>query len=410
MAIDTRCLDYRPANVYKREIRLLEISTGRDINDPISARLVGVRVTPDLEFVGLCALLRENPSDASTEDVWVNGCRIPVPATIGQALRAVRALFRRDQGSLYQTQSNSSSSTTLTSSRRGAPKPPPSPTPPPPTSTPAYQQRAAANAAAANANATVTTTTTTTTSTSNSNSNGGKKTPRWLRQLLRGFRSILPDDSSSSRNGGHGGGSNAPLRVFVDCLCMDLRNEREAEQRRAVLQLAYGSAQITVGWLGEKDETSDVAIHILRALDEVYPPGFGTPEDRLEHPENYSPVMKWLEPIGAAWAEDGRVNGDPEKGPLYVAATKYLSRPFFQRGCECFFFLFGSSLPIGGGVRFGCSLAAPTWTRIHGGVNVPAQVLGSNLSPIPSRLKLTKLDRDHRRANAVEIPGLSPGR
>lgn len=298
MAIDTRCLDYRPVNVYKKEIRLLEVSTGRDINDPIVCRLVNVRVTTDLEFVGLCALLRENPSDTSTEDIWVNGCRIPVPTTIGQALRAVRALFRRDQGSLYQTQSNSSSSTTLTS-RRG-----PKPSPPPPTNA----QRAAATTSS-------------------------KKTPRWLKQLLRGFRSILPDDSAPSSR-------SAPLRVFVDCLCMDPRNEREAEQRRAVLQLAYSSAQITVGWLGEKDETSDIAIHILRALDDVYPPGFGTPEDRLEHPENYSPIMKWLEPIGAAWAEDGKVNGDPEKGPLYVAATKYLSRPFFQRGCECYFPIF----------------------------------------------------------------------
>lgn len=274
MAVDTRSLDYKTVSVDKREIRLLEIQTGRDIHDPIVSRLVNVRVTEDLEFVGLAALLGDF-DHAGKETISVNGCKISVPATIGQALRHTRALFLREQGLLYHTVSNSSSTS----------------------SSPRPQTR-------------------------------HRKTPAWFRQILRGFRSISPEASASSFSRG------TPLRVFLDCICMNLCDPREGDQRRAMLALAYGSAIITVGWLGPKDETSDMAIQMLRELDAVYPPNFGHPLDKLEHPENYSPVMKWIEPVGTAWLADGDVNGDPEQGPMYIAASKFLARPFFQRTCK----------------------------------------------------------------------------
>lgn len=286
MAVDTRSLDYKPVNIYKKEIRLLEISTGRDANDPIVSRLVNVKVTDDLQFVGLCALLRDS-NDTSTEDIWVNGSNICVPSTIGHALRSIRALFLREHDSLYRAQSNSSS--TIASPERP---------PPPPTTTRAT------------------------------------KTPRWLKNLMRPFRSIMPDQDAAAASRAE------PLRVFLDCICMNARSEREAEQRRAVLTLAYASAKITVGWLGDKDETSDTAIQVFRSLDDLCPPSFGTPEDRAEHPENYSPVMKWLEPVGAAWAEEANVSGDPKKGPLFVAMTNFFERSLFKRPCEFFYDIF----------------------------------------------------------------------
>lgn len=295
MALDTRSLDYKPVNIYKKEIRLLEISTGRDANDPIVSRLVNVKVTDDLQFVGLCALLRDS-NDTSKEDVWVNGSKISVPSTIGHALRSIRALFLREQESLYRAQSNSSS--TIASLEPGG-------RPPVPRSQPGASSRP----------------------------RPPTKAPRWLRNLMRPFRSILPDDSAAGGSTSSSSRSE-PLRVFLDCICMNARDQREAEQRRAVLTLAYAAAKITVGWLGDKDETSDTAIQVFRSLDESCPQHFGTPEDRIAHPENYSPVMKWLEPMGTAWAEEASVSVDPEEGPLFVAMTNFLGRSLFQRPCE----------------------------------------------------------------------------
>lgn len=270
MALDTRSLDYKPIHLDKRELRLLEIQTGRDVNDPVISRMSNVRVTADLEFVGLCALLRDSEEN-STEDLWVNACKVSVPTNIGQALRHLRSLFLRDKTALYPA----SAANTF------------SPAPPRP------QPRA-------------------------------KKQPGWLKHLVRGFRDILPDEPGQSSR-------STPLRVWLDCLCINLRNPDEAEQRRAHLSLAYESARTTLGWLGPKDPTSDGALRVFKQLDNLFPPNFGDPQDRIDHPENYSPRMTWLAPVGPAWEEDAKVNGNPEDGPQYIAVKNFLNRPFFKR-------------------------------------------------------------------------------
>lgn len=274
MAVDTRSLDYRPVNIEKGELRLLEISAAQEYEEPIVSRLVNVKVNNDVEYVGLCALLRD-PDETSSEDIWINGCRVSVPTTLSEALRNVRTLFLRDQGSLYPTTSHSSSSAAV----------------PPPRARP-------------------------------------KKSPGWLKHLLRGFRTILPDEGGPHAR-------NVPLRVFLDSICMNGRNEREADQRRSYLTLAYGQAKITMGWLGPKDETSDTAIQILRQINEICPANYGTPEDRLHHPENYSPVMKLLEGFAHDLEADAKaVGGDAGKGAMFLAWTNLLARPFFNRTCE----------------------------------------------------------------------------
>lgn len=292
--MDTRGIEYRPVNLERREIRLLEIQNGINIHDPLVCRLATYKVHPDLEFVGLSTLWRDQ-DDNHTEPIWVNSRRVVVPATIGQALRNVRALFLADQEYLYQTASNTSQSraNSVKSSSSSSPNG---------TNGHSYHPQSKDTAVAR-----------------------PKKTPGWLKHLLRGFKSILPDDTSP------GAVRKAPLRVWVDCLCMDLKNDRETALRRSHVALAYGSAKITVGWLGLKDDTTDIAIGILRRLDSLCPTGFGDPEDRLLHPENYSPVMKWLAPIGDEWNADAKSGGAREQGAMYTAATKFLSRPFFHR-------------------------------------------------------------------------------
>lgn len=64
----TTTLQYKRINLAKRETRLLEIETGQDIDDPIRCRLVNVKITDDLEFIGLAALWG-NPDE--TEPIWI---------------------------------------------------------------------------------------------------------------------------------------------------------------------------------------------------------------------------------------------------------------------------------------------------------------------------------------------------
>lgn len=61
-------IDYKPINIAKNETRLLEIETGHSIDDPIRSRLVNVKITNDVEFIGLSALWG-NPDE--TEAIWI---------------------------------------------------------------------------------------------------------------------------------------------------------------------------------------------------------------------------------------------------------------------------------------------------------------------------------------------------
>lgn len=283
MAVDTKNLDYKPVNLAKNEIRLLEIQAAHDISDPIVARLVNVKVTEDLEFIGLSALVGDLNE---LESMWVNASKINIPVNIGEALRNVRAVFRRDQSSLYQVESNASSQTNIPplSSRppRGGPNSKP-------------QQR-------------------------------NKKTPGWLKHLLKGFQTLLPDQSNRSTR-------DNPLRVWLDCLCLDQRNIKEEQHRRKHMALAYGSAKLVVGWLGPKDDTTDLAVSNLRTMDALMPPEFGEPGDRELHPENYGPRMDFLRPLGEAWRAGNLSdpNLDPREGFFFRASQNFLMRPFFHR-------------------------------------------------------------------------------
>lgn len=299
MAVDTKNVDYKPVNLAKNEVRLLEIQAGNDINDPINARLVNVRVTEDVEFIGLSALVGDLND---IEYMWINARKVSIPANIGEALRNVRAVFRRDSSSLYQVDSNASSQTTI---------PPLSPR----------------NANNSNGNGH---------HLRNHHSNNKKqqpkpknKTPGWLKHLLRGFQTLLPDQNGSNR----GQGRETPLRVWLDCICLNQNNAKEEQHRRAHMALAYGSAKLVVGWLGPKDETTDLAVNNLRTMDALTPPEFGEPGDRETHPENYGPRMDFLRPLGEAW-RTGNLSDptkDPREGIFFKASENFLMRPFFHR-------------------------------------------------------------------------------
>ncbi|OAA82370.1 hypothetical protein LEL_01915 [Akanthomyces lecanii RCEF 1005] len=92
---------------------------------------------------------------------------------------------------------------------------------------------------------------------------------------------------------------------------------------------AYRNAALVVGWLGTKDETSDLAIEIIRAWDRCMPESFGEPGDREAHPENYAPILQWMQPV-AHLSEVPENITDPREVPSYNAIFEFLNRPFFR--------------------------------------------------------------------------------
>ncbi|KAF6818179.1 heterokaryon incompatibility protein [Colletotrichum sojae] len=81
---------YRRLDSSRREIRLLEIQAARNINDPIEARLVHVRLTEDLEFIALSSLYGDS---TETDKIFVGGQPVTLTSHLTQALKHVRAVF-----------------------------------------------------------------------------------------------------------------------------------------------------------------------------------------------------------------------------------------------------------------------------------------------------------------------------
>ncbi|KAI1338958.1 hypothetical protein F5Y15DRAFT_87907 [Xylariaceae sp. FL0016] len=150
-----------------------------------------------------------------------------------------------------------------------------------------------------------------------------KQPPRWLRHLMKSVSSILPDQKKRKPH-------EIPLRVWLDLLCINSRDVGEEAQRRSHMVMAYESAKTVVGWLGPKDDTSDLAVEIIRAWDKCMPRNFGQENDRRLHPENYAPQMSWMAPV-AHLSEVPPSIKDPADIPNYKAISTFLGRPYFQR-------------------------------------------------------------------------------
>lgn len=109
-----------------------------------------------------------------------------------------------------------------------------------------------------------------------------RRKDHWLVHALRNVFSILPDHNQRQYR-------NNTLRVWIDGLCIDQQSATENRHRRSHMAQVYRSAKMVVGWLGLKDESSDLAVDTLEELTEVMPRNWGDPEDKALHPENYAP-------------------------------------------------------------------------------------------------------------------------
>lgn len=301
---------YRPLHRAGNEVRLLELQRAatNDVNERVVCRLVheklidsssaasttsaastssvGAAASPPSDFIALSTLLGDM---TVTETVQINGSRVALPGNVVEALRFMRTVFlapspptpSSSTADFHQTQSESSSTHYQ-----------PAPAPPPASATP-------------------------------------KKTPGWLRSLFKNVRSILAEPPESGGSGSGSRGGNPPLRIWIDLLCINRRDAREEAEKRSHMAKAYRSARMVVGWLGPKDDTSDLAIDIIRQWNACMPATFGEPGDREVHPDDYAPVMQWMGPV-AHLSDIPPGITDPRDVPSYKAISGFLDRPYFR--------------------------------------------------------------------------------
>lgn len=202
-----------------------------------------------------------------SEKVQVDGKRIALPSNMGQALRHVRAVFSQSDLSSNASEGEGS----LNEGRRSR----------------------------------------------------EKKQPRWLGNILRGLGFQRPE-VDRARN------QNSTLLIWLDAICVNRGDAREQKEQHRMMSNAYRNAKAVVGWLGPKDDTSDIAVHIIRTCDRALPRDFGSPEDKQLHPENYAPRYAWMEDIKHLWDMPEGVT-DLREQQNFIALSKFLQRQYFQR-------------------------------------------------------------------------------
>ncbi|RBR11544.1 hypothetical protein FVER53590_13851 [Fusarium verticillioides] len=136
-----------------------------------------------------------------------------------------------------------------------------------------------------------------------------RKSPNWLRSLLRHF-------------GGREVDNRPKLRVWIDCICINSMDSRENSKSRVIMYHVYQRAQMVVGWVGLKIPQTDLGIQLIQAFDSAMPETWQEPGDREEHPENYSPHHEWAIPIIHLF--------DPQSDAA-IGTADFLNRNFFHR-------------------------------------------------------------------------------
>lgn len=247
-------IPYRRLDPSKREIRLLEIQSARNISDPVECRLVTVRLGDEPDYIALSSLYGEA---SETDRIFIGGRPVTITRHLVQALKHVRAVFYPTVSQRFQR-------------------------------TPAKKPHGA---------------------------------PRWLKWLL-GANGIQAKDGEYDRP--------RSLRVWLDLICVNQADDLEKSKQLTEMRSIYRSAELVVGWLGEKSENTDIAMATLGEIEDAMPPHWGDPGDREKHPEDYSPTHRWAESITHLWSEGP--NGEvPFRLPHWVGCNDFMGRQYFQR-------------------------------------------------------------------------------
>ncbi|KAH6606926.1 heterokaryon incompatibility [Trichoderma cornu-damae] len=241
---------YRRLDPSKREVRLLELQSARNLNDPIECKLVTVRLADEPEFIALSSLYGDA---ADTERIYISGQPVVITSHLSQALKNIRAVFYPTISRRFQR-------------------------------TPARRPHGA---------------------------------PRWLRQLF-GLGAQRGELEARA------------LRVWVDLVCINQRDEQERQRQTLDMRQIYKAAELVIGWLGEKTEHTDVAMLTLGEIEDAMPAPWGDPGDRDEHPEDYSPVHRWAQSITHIWSP-GPGGEIPFMMPHWIGCNDFMTRQYFQR-------------------------------------------------------------------------------
>ncbi|ETS84755.1 hypothetical protein PFICI_02780 [Pestalotiopsis fici W106-1] len=148
-----------------------------------------------------------------------------------------------------------------------------------------------------------------------------RRPPFWLRQLMKGVSSILPNPEAEK---------DVPLRVWLDVICVNQYDEVERSRQVQDMRQIYTAAQMTVGWLGMKTEHTEAGLEILIDIDRCMPPRWGDPGDREEHPENYSPKHAWFQKVDYIW-KDVEANTESQLPSCWQGSNDLMNRPYFAR-------------------------------------------------------------------------------
>ncbi|ETS73827.1 hypothetical protein PFICI_14773 [Pestalotiopsis fici W106-1] len=266
-----RSISYKRLSSRIPEIRLLEIAPTGHLERPISCRLVNVPLSEKPVFVGLSVLLGDS---TIAEIILMNHSRVHIPATLAEAIRHVRTVFNDGSGPSSRHSISSSISSTPKLSR---------------------------NLDVA--------------SVSSKESYSSRQPLRRLCDLVNSGKTNPPKPQ--------------PLRIWTDSLCINEDDSREAGDRAKLMQVAYRRARTVVGWLGLKHDSSEILVDTLKTIDRAMPDGFGSPKDKADHPENYSPHSSWMAGMMQPWLVADEVN-QLDDCPIHEAMRNFMLRPYFQ--------------------------------------------------------------------------------
>lgn len=122
------------------------------------------------------------------------------------------------------------------------------------------------------------------------------------------------------------------LHVWLDCVCINRRDDDETSHHRRTMRMAYQAAKTVVGWLGPKVDSTDVGLTVFSQIDDCMPRSWGDPGDTDLHPENYAPTHEWAKSIQNLWQNSG--DGTPPfLMPHWIGANDFMYRPYFQKQC-----------------------------------------------------------------------------
>lgn len=257
-------LNYQPLGPNQGDIRLLEVYPAFHADEPFRSRLVNVRLTESVDYIGLSLLYGDT---SKTEAIYVNGRSVKIPMQMAQALRNVRTTFTagRVLDDLF------SGPKALGPNRLSA------------LSNQSSSHQPSMKAATASSSATTSSSTESGREVESVRQKrpldgvGWKKAGKWLRNTFRLVR--------GKRLGGMDPSNIRPLRIWIDALCTNGSDADEMNRRRSHTALAYQTATLVVGWVGPKDEEADLAVAFLTTLADAAPSLYGDPKHRKDHPE-----------------------------------------------------------------------------------------------------------------------------